>query len=75
MALRQNLNGPEGLLLAVIDLAVKDYSSGGRYAASAAAYFNSVDYRIHLEALGLPADWKPTAVERDIQVNAHWQNT
>lgn len=51
-----SLNGPTGLLTAVIHQAMLDYHEGDRTAVS---YFAGPVYRQHLELLGLPGDWLP----------------
>lgn len=57
-----NLNGPAGLLTAVIYQATIDAKKGSR---NAIAYFNGPVYREHLELLGLPVDWLPEALSCD----------
>ena len=60
---RGNLTGVNGLLLAVIDQALRDYQGGGAHKQSAAAYFRSNLYKHHVTALGLPADIVPTVLQ------------
>jgi hypothetical protein len=38
------------LILAVINLAIKDYKNGGKYAKSARAYFAGPVYKHHVES-------------------------
>jgi len=60
----EGLNGPRGLLTAVIALAMADARSANcRRRNSARAYFASAVYRGHLQALGLPDHWLPAGVE------------
>jgi hypothetical protein len=71
--MRGQLNGTDGLLLAVIDQAVRDFKSGGPAAKSARAYFNSPIYIHHLNSLGLPADSVPVGLEGKIKMNEHYE--
>ena len=58
-----NVSGEEGLLVAVILQATKDYQSRDVLTRGAAAvYFLSDDYRGHLDWLGLPDDRLPERV-------------
>ena len=63
--LRGNLTGVNGLLLAIIDQALRDYERGGVHRPSAVLYFQSNLYRHHVTALGLPADILPTILQDD----------
>ena len=63
--LRGNLAGVNGLLLAIIDQALRDYERGGAHKQSAVLYFQSNLYRHHITALGLPADIVPIALQSD----------
>ena len=64
---RQQLNGPEGLLVAIIDQAVRDLKSGGPAAKSARLYFNSNLYQHHLQLLNLPADLQPEFITKELE--------
>jgi hypothetical protein len=57
----QNLQGPEGLLLAVIKIAVDDYKRG---CEDAAAYFEGPVYQWHASLLDLEPGLLPTALRR-----------
>lgn len=70
---RQQLNGPDGLLLAVIDQAVRDFKQGGAAAKSAQIYFNSSTYQHHLSLLGLPSDMLPTALKGKINMQNEYE--
>ena len=60
---RQKLNGPDGLLLAVIAVATTDaLSANEAWRRSALVYFQSSEYRHHLGLLDLPPDWFPQGV-------------
>jgi hypothetical protein len=50
------------LILAVINLAIKDYKNGGKYAKSARAYFAGPVYKHHVESLGLLPGTMPLAL-------------
>ena len=62
---RQQLNGPQGLSLAVIDQAVRDLKAGGAAAKSARAYFFGPIYKHHLQSLGLPSDMLPEVLKEE----------
>lgn len=61
---RTKLRGLDGLVLAIIGTAALDVAGSDiRYKESALKYFNSSEYLLHLDYLGLPIDWLPTALE------------
>lgn len=66
---KQNLNGPQGLIVAIIDQATKDFKIGGRAAKSAREYFDSDLYQHHLQVLGLPSDALPEIVREKLEMN------
>lgn len=60
----ENLCGYEGLILSIIDRAIRDILAGGPWSADGLAYFNSHWYQQHLTLLGLPDDALPTILRR-----------
>lgn len=61
---KTRLEGLDGLVISIIGTAVLDLlGSDNRYKQSALKYFNSPEYLLHLDYLGLPVDWLPTALE------------
>jgi hypothetical protein len=64
----RKLQGPHGLILAIIAMAMKDAIDPAAHCrphrSDALAYFESDWYRHHLAALGLPGDWLPDGIER-----------
>lgn len=65
---KRNLNGPRGLVAAVIAQAVHDWRSGKRKRRkNARRYFKGPVYRYHLGLLDLPKDWLPVGVETELQ--------
>ena len=61
---RTRLEGLDGLVVSIIGTAVLDLMGpDNRYKVSALKYFNSSEYLLHLDYLGLPVDWLPTVLE------------
>ena len=56
------LNGPEGLLIAIILRAVDDLDQP-KHRADALSYFQGEHFCTHLELLGLRPDLKPIALQ------------
>ena len=63
----RKLAGPEGLILAIINMAAKDAidpATPARFKLDALDYFCSSAYKHHLGVLGLPGDWLPAGISR-----------
>lgn len=73
MERRTQPEGPEGLILSIIKLAMEDSESANPFIrVDAGNYFANGNYIQHLELLGLPLDWMPEGVQRKKKMDSKY---